>query len=897
MTEEPYDIRKHLSVLTRSKESKTKWHCPACQKNDLDIDPKTGKYRCFSGGCNSKDIRQAIDRLEGKPDWKPQHDDWVKPIRPKSQQEFFYSNRDGTPLVKVVRIDYGDGQKKKFFQHHWNGVKWVSDNPDDVKKLIPIYRYAEVREAIERGDLIFVVEGESTVEALRELGIAATTTIGGSQGYGSYGNYEDDLKGARLVLCPDRSIDGIKYISNFERDCPDRIEGCYLAGTSELWRHHPAGGMDIRDDIDDYGYTKEQIIGRVISPEKYRSLLSQPESKDPDLAEDLKCSLELKNGKAPNVFGGELGKLLAIAASNFNLPVEIMTFCLLPILASQIDSKTELLINPGTDYRVPAVRWCGLVGDTGSKKSPVLGLLTKALSSHQNELYNEYKGKKLAYDVEYRGWKATNLKDRGAEPELPAPLRDLYFEDFTIEGIILSLSHYPDGGYLLMLDELAAFFSAMDAYRGGKGSDRQKWLTIWNGGGIKVNRKSSETICVPQSSISIIGGIQPQTIANLIGGDNNQQDGLYNRFSLMLLPHNATAAFTDSEGDLRAELDKIYRALSKQETQTHSLSLAAKPSWKSWHDEIEARTISEFNWLIKGTCAKFEGIAARNALIMHRTLAAIDDCEPEQLISSEVLKLAIAWTKFELNQTLSQYQVLAIDGTDRELARIIKFIDKFEGKGFVNARTVARWWTTKPFPSVDEARAFMAKIVKLEYAKPNDESIESSKYQIQVIKNSSDSTDKKPESFTSSEVNPVGSSTDIGTDNTDNSSDNLENTLLHDDGFTSVSTVVGTDSNDSKALINGDLVHNPDRNVGTSTDSFKPIQDKVSSHFVSIVSTVDSNKNLKVDDLVKPSDLFHERGQDVGIVKAIEGELYSVVWNSDRVVRRYTNDELAVVAK
>jgi hypothetical protein len=69
-------------------------------------------------------------------------------------------------------------------------------------------------------------------------------------------------------------------------------------------------------------------------------------------------------------------------------------------------------------------------------------------------LYNEYKEKKLAYDAEYRGWKATNLIDRGEEPEPPAPLRDLYFEDFTIEGIILSLSYYPNSGYLLMLDEL-----------------------------------------------------------------------------------------------------------------------------------------------------------------------------------------------------------------------------------------------------------------------------------------------------------------------------------------------------------------------------------------------------------------------------------------------------------
>jgi hypothetical protein len=51
---------------------------------------------------------------------------------------------------------------------------------------------------------------------------------------------------------------------------------------------------------------------------------------------------------------------------------------------------------------------------------------------------------------------------------------------------------------------------------------------------------------------------------------------------------------------------------------------------------------------------------------------------------------------------------------------------------------------------------------------------------------------------------------------------------------------------------------------------------------------------LKVGDRVKPSNLFHERGLDLGTIESIERDLYSVVWDSDRVVRRYTRDELEV---
>ena len=283
MTEEQYDIRKRLSVLTRSKESKTKYHCPVCQKNDLDIDPKTGKYECFSGGCAKKDIRAAIDKLEGKPEWKPRQDNWKKPTRPKSQKEYFYPTRDGNPLVKVVRIDPGDGSKKRFSQYHWDGSKWLKGNPDQVKKIIPIYRRAEVLEAIGRGELVFFVEGEAAVDALWELGIPATTTIGGAGKFSAYGDYTGDLADGRFVLTPDRDAIGVKHMGEIAEFLGDRVEGYYLAGT-QGWKK-PEGGMDIGDDIRDLKFTQKQILEKVISPGEYQeiaTLKAKPETQKED---------------------------------------------------------------------------------------------------------------------------------------------------------------------------------------------------------------------------------------------------------------------------------------------------------------------------------------------------------------------------------------------------------------------------------------------------------------------------------------------------------------------------------------------------------------------------------------------------------------------------------------
>jgi hypothetical protein len=53
---------------------------------------------------------------------------------------------------------------------------------------------------------------------------------------------------------------------------------------------------------------------------------------------------------------------------------------------------------------------------------------------------------------------------------------------------------------------------------------------------------------------------------------------------------------------------------------------------------------------------------------------------------------------------------------------------------------------------------------------------------------------------------------------------------------------------------------------------------------------------FKVGDRVKPANPFHERGQDMGIVESIEGEQYVVQWQRDRLTRRYTREELQMVA-
>jgi predicted P-loop ATPase len=230
--------------------------CPHCGKPDW----------CYSIGeltvCNRSaepasgwEQTSKSDR-NGKPYYAPALPQ--KPPRPQGKKEYIYLDRSGQPLVKVTRIDDGNG-KKRIFQSHWDGRNWVKGLTDEVKASIPIYRYAQVQKAIAAGRTIFIVEGEGIVDILWDLDIPATTTLGGAGKYRAYGNYKPDLESANLVLCPDRDEPGLKHMEDIFPDFPD-AKWLYAPPNEFYWTHLPKnGGLDIKDWLQD-GATPDDIL-------------------------------------------------------------------------------------------------------------------------------------------------------------------------------------------------------------------------------------------------------------------------------------------------------------------------------------------------------------------------------------------------------------------------------------------------------------------------------------------------------------------------------------------------------------------------------------------------------------------------------------------------------------
>jgi Protein of unknown function (DUF3987) len=644
-----YNISQHLNVLTPAKGSKTKFHCPACNGHNLDIKTSTGVYSCFNG-CTPKDIRAAIDQLEGKPEWKSEQDDWVKSIRPKSQTEYFYPDRDGNLLIKVVRIDPGDGSKKTFPQFHWTGSRWEAGNPQAIRHLISIYRYREVRAAIGRGELIFWVEGEATADLLWKLGIAATTTIGGSGAYSDYGNYQADLAGARIVPTPDRDRNGLKYIANIDRDLPAQIEGYYLAGTQGLWRN-PQGGMDIGDDICDYQLTKEQILAKVISTQAYSQITTvdnqstnlstvdlrqkltdlvntRLERSDikirlTELAKDHKTSVsalesiikeievEADRDERRSELKNEVERLTAARSTGANIHQILPPSLAEPIasLAKSLGHNCEpymlyLLAGTGgvlhsesfirlrTGYEQPGNLYGGVVAVSGSLKSPVQKqMLTKPLSKLQKTYNEQYKEDFAKYELENESWKP----DCG-EPKPIAPHHHVvYTNSMTMEAMDIIAAKQPEQSAIYIKDELKAIFLTANQYR--KGDDVQAYLSRYDGEQLSRIRSGAGFFNSDHDvKFTMMGTIQPEVLSKLAGSQDDD-DGLMSRFLFSNLECEFVPMTEEGGVDVVDLIAGIYNKVHNLPATTYKLNPAA---FKKFAIEFDRMRLKSLDQSLKG---------------------------------------------------------------------------------------------------------------------------------------------------------------------------------------------------------------------------------------------------------------------------------------------------------
>lgn len=133
----------------------------------------------------------------------------------------------------------------------------------------------------------------------------------------------------------------------------------------------------------------------------------------------------------------------------------------------------------------------GLVGETGATKSPILNSILNPLEELQADAEDTYQCNLAQYKKELAEWHKLSKDEKRDMPTEPVP-REYYLQDATLEAIADCLSKQPNRGVIVAIDELAGLFAGFNQYRPqGRGNDRQKWLSAYDGKPIKINRKTS----------------------------------------------------------------------------------------------------------------------------------------------------------------------------------------------------------------------------------------------------------------------------------------------------------------------------------------------------------------------------------------------------------------------
>jgi len=643
----------------------------------------------------------------------------AKKPRPAGERDFIYHDADGQPVIKVRRTDYGNGEKT-FSQFRWENSQWVARLTEQVTQRVRLYRIHEAREMAKKtGHPIFLVEGESCAERLLELGIPATTSLGGSGKWTKYGypNYLQDLSSFRVILCPDADRAGMNHMLEVERSLRAHgieIAGWLLAPPDASWSNLPeGGGLDVVDWLEN-GATAKQILDSVRVSLPAHLVV---EDEIADLATEVSELAQLDRSSNLTLLPENLDTPLRRLAERLNLPVECYYLPLLCVAAGCISSQTRLEIDPYTDFKVPPILWGGLVGEPGSGKSHIINTLTQPLRDIQAEYFQRYQHRLEAYQAALREYdRRKKSEDAGEPPEKPKPL-SLYASNYTLEAISQILGQQPDRGLVVALDELAVFLRSMDAYRRGRGADRAHWLNFYNGDALKVDRKNSDQIFVRYTSVSVVGGIQPAILQGVWQEDKEFGDGLWSRFAWVNVPLVPEPDTQDGPIDNpRKLLENIYRRLLDFPPRLHVLDDDGRHFWNSWKREINELLLSEPNEQIRATLPKVKERAARIALILHWLDAACAGGIPSKAIPANTLARAIEFTRWLHDQTRLIYGELG-ETSSPEASLVLRFVKRFQGCGAVSLKQCRGWWSGRRKPPMEEIRSFLDGVVQMGYAR------------------------------------------------------------------------------------------------------------------------------------------------------------------------------------
>jgi hypothetical protein len=263
--------------------------------------------------------------------------------------------------------------------------------------------------------------------------------------------------------------------------------------------------------------------------------------------------------------------------------------------------------------------------------------------------------------------------------------------DTTVEAAADNLDKNPRG-LLLIRDELSGWVQSMNAYRGGKGSDRQFFLSVWSNSPITVDRKNQdEPLWVDRPVLGICGTIQPDVVQALLH-DAQWDDGFGDRilfgYPVTMNPQEWTD--TDVQDHIIEPVDDVFQILygldNAEEPEVVELTVEGKSLWVQWYNNHQAE-LMEAPDNLRGSWSKMPSQCARLILICHLLRWASEETPEKNAVDQGSVVAGTALAEYFKSHAQRVYDVLQEDTAGRLRRLAVDWIERKKNPG-VSPRTL-----------------------------------------------------------------------------------------------------------------------------------------------------------------------------------------------------------------